>query len=757
MSSKKSFEDWVQHIGESALPADELTFTEGSNYGLDGFGFDKRMNEGVLQGARLPSVRGLSGLPDGFVGEAEGSELPSDDLRGERQAFNLSGMLSEEEGALPLSPEVRAAAQVVDLSWLDPTQKQDPKRLPKGLHPEVENANASIKELEEAWGAGRQTTGLELVPNTNEQEAAHYKREITIGPKSGQPGVKTASPEDIRDAIFHAMRRSAFGHSLPEIKAEVAQLLGKDAHRAKKAMALVESEHGLVGKVFIRASAFPGIKNGRWVKEIRKAARTAQYVITDDPAVADKLKMTAVSEVPWKKALAHYRPFLQSAGYKLASSGSPQDILKAAFESRPESVPTPEGFKPIDIKPADRVTASEAKAGFYATPVEGRTVVDPSADRKASERREALVQIARWVKGGLLNQDDALKLQASEASAAMILKTGARLIAASGQSVPYQGTGTFQFDVPKAASVTRDQAWSALRTAEDKATKQAQAVEDHRLQKFKVHVARMVRGGLLTKKEALRLAHLDQPVDTLYRLASKVASRRDLSEGEVVRVQKAAAYKGPIFKGASSRRDQEVQLSQEERKVLAAAEKAGETAQNINKVLRFARQQMTEGLAGTHLDSMLEAKFSQPLRKASSGLLRVLRDEHEGLAGHLYVDAQAYMTKTGTAGCEEGALKHRTNGIKYVLAADRCSGCIQVSAGACKVYKKALAVEVPTKDPKAYQRKILAATKATDAEITASYFDQSEYDLGSPLDSMELDETAPTETLGEILFGEMQL
>jgi hypothetical protein len=757
MSSKKSFDDWVQHVGESALPADEFTFTEGSNYGLDGFGFDKRMNEGVLDGARLPSVKGLSGLPDGFVAPPAASDLPNDDLTSERHAFNLSTMLSEEEGALHLSPEVKAAAQVVDLSWLDPTQKQDPRRLPKGLRPEIENANASIKELEEAWGAGKQTTGLELVPNTNEQEATQYKREVALGPKSGQPGAKKASTEDIRDVVLHAMRRSAFGHSLPEIKTEVALLLGQDAVRAKKAMELIESEHGLAGKVFIRASAFPGIKNGRWVKEIRKAARTARYVITDDPAVADKLKMTAVSEVPWKQALAKYRPALQSAGYKLASQGSPQDILKAAFADGPEAAPSPEGFKPIDVKPADRVTAAEAKEGFYATPVEEREVVDPSANRKASERREALVQIARWVKAGLLEQEDALKLQASKASAEMILKTGARLVAASGRPVPYQGTGTFQFAVPKAASVTRDEAWAALRTAEDKATKQAQDIESHRLHKFKVHVARMVRGGLLTKKEARHLVGLDQPVDTLYRLASKVASRRDRSEGEVVRVQKAASYKGPVFKGASSRRAQETTLSEEERQILAAAEEAGEKAQNITKVLRFARQQMTEGMAGHHLDAMLEAKFAKPLRKASSSLLRVLRDEHEGLAGHLYVDAEAYMSKTGTAGCEEGALKHRTNGIKYVLAADRCSGCIHVSAGNCKVYKKALAVEIPTKDPKAYQRKMLAATKATDAEVTASYFDQSEYDLGSPLDDFDLDGVASTETLGEILFGEMEV
>ena len=52
---------------ESMLPTD-TTPSLGSNYGLDGFEFYDEMNEGVLDGARLPETRGLSALPGNLVG-----------------------------------------------------------------------------------------------------------------------------------------------------------------------------------------------------------------------------------------------------------------------------------------------------------------------------------------------------------------------------------------------------------------------------------------------------------------------------------------------------------------------------------------------------------------------------------------------------------------------------------------------------------------------------------------------------------------
>jgi hypothetical protein len=635
MTKAKKAEDWADSIvGASDLPEDDFTFTEGSNYGLDGFNFDTPPNEGVEQGARLPQVKGLSGLPDGFVPDPKAAAMPDDKLTEDEWGFDLTTMLSEEEGALPTSREAAEAASAVDLSWLDPTQEQDPKRLPKGLAPEKENHNQALPELVEAWGDGKDTTGLVLVPGIKEREVLQYEKEISETEKSGLPGSESKRAS-VREAVLRAMRRSTFGIPFSKIKAETAEALGADAPRAKRAMALIEAEHGLAGNVFVRAVAFPGIKNGKWVKELRRSTRTARYVITDDPAIADKLKLEAVSEVPWKRALKHYRPRLKAAGYKVAGEGDPRAVLLEALQAGPEAASVPSNSKPVAIPPADRVSAEEARQAFQEAPPQEREVVDASQLEANISRKKALVQIARWVKKGLLESADALRIRESGAPPRALVKAAAKLITASGRT-----------DIYKDAA-------------------------------FK-------------------------PVAYRPELPSKTVDRKQ-----------------------------------------------------AERVARFVRQQMSEGLAGPDLDAMIQAKFAKPVRTASQEMVDSLRQTHEGLSGHLYVDAAAYMSPTGS--CEEGALKHRANGLKHVLAAEPCGGCFHAANGRCKMYRKLLAKEAPTKDPEAYQRKMIAAASASDAEITASYFDASEFDLGSSLEDIDLKEAASTEELGEVLFGEMEV
>ena len=145
--AQKRFGDWTDNLtAGSNLPSDEFTFTTGNNYGMDGFQFDEPDNQGPEDGGRLPSTRGLSGLPDGLV-TAYGQDLSFVDLTDDSESglgINLSAMLSEEEGSLGRN------SSIIDLEWLDPTQGQDPDRLPDNL----KKLN-SIPQLEEAWGMNR--------------------------------------------------------------------------------------------------------------------------------------------------------------------------------------------------------------------------------------------------------------------------------------------------------------------------------------------------------------------------------------------------------------------------------------------------------------------------------------------------------------------------------------------------------------------------------------------------------------------------
>jgi hypothetical protein len=195
---------------------------------------------------------------------------------------------------------------------------------------------------------------------------------------------------------------------------------------------------------------------------------------------------------------------------------------------------------------------------------------------------------------------------------------------------------------------------------------------------------------------------------------------------------------------------------------VAAGPAYGET----DRLVRWAMQQMSEGYAGKDLTDLLASRFASSVRTAASSALKQLRAKHEGLAGHLYVDAEAYASKSGTAGCEKGALKHRANQVPAVLQMSRCGSCALRVAKAdgtpvCSLYNKALVASAPTEDPKAFQAEMLRLADGTDADRTASLFAstyENDFQLGvdGELDHLNLADMPPSEEVGEVLFGGME-
>ena len=641
MSIKKKT-DWMEFLADSDLPADEFTFTDASTYGLDGFQFDKDMGAGVEEGpGRLPETQGLSGLPDGFIQAAEeGLDLRA--LTELDHGADLTAMLSAEEGALPMSDAQRRAASLVNLEWLDPTQQQDPDRLPKELRPDQPPLN-SVPELEEAWGVHRKTDGLRLVPN-RDKNVVDYEQSIQEGPRSQVPGGRTASQEEIRDACLKATRQAHFGMPLMDIKRGMVATLGHAAVQTRAVVARLEQEHGLLGKVYIRASAFPGLRNGKWSQAIRKHCASARYVITEDEAVSTKLGLTRVASVPWQEALEHYQPRMEATGYKFASGGDPRTLLKVAFQRGPVREAPKETLKPVE-KPIV-ATAAEARAAL-AAPVDAAPAMKTSEDKaRAKKMRQALVRIAKWTKAGKLQREQALQLRARseqpEVTPVGLLKEAAQMVAASGATQAYAlGAGVIQTDV---------------------------------------------------------------------RMAREASALSGVQAGEIL------------------------------------------------GMLRWARMQMSEGRIGDEFNQLLAVRFSEPLRKAAGDALRQVRAQHEGLSGHVYVDAQAYASAAGTTGCERGAAKHRANGLKFVLAMDRCAGCVFANQdGVCQQYNKKLVVTPPVQNIKAFQKEALRLADAPDQEITASLFNAREYDLHNAMEEVAVDPALPTKTLSSVLFGGTEL
>jgi hypothetical protein len=741
--------DWADHIlAESKTPSDDFTFTDSTNWLQDGYQFDSEENQGVLDGARLPETKGLAQLPDGFVTAFVSTPQEEISLVDEVDGTDFTAFIDE--------TAVEKTASLADLDWLDPTRLQDPDRLP------FDDGN-SIPELREAWGVDRRTDGIQLVPN-RDKEIVEYEQSLKEENVSGLPGSKAAR-DQVKDAILWAFRRADDGVSVKKIKQGLVDKLGHMATMTRKVVAQIQADRGLAGNVFVHSVAYPDIHRGQTAKKVKAHLRKkkARYVVVPKGeqrlAVWEAIGLKPVTEVPWDYALRQYAPMLESSGYKLASQGDARTKLAKAFRRGPvaaEHVPT---VKPKDVRPAERVTVQEALSTFRTAEAVPRQAISNTSKIEEAQRKKVLAQVAKWVKAGHISMKEAHRLARSPVAPQLILRTATMLAkaATAGQSADYQGVGTKY--KTRQASMSREAAWSALSNAEAEMDRKARELEASRRQKLGAQLSQMVRKGLLTTDEAAKLAALDKSVDEILKLASAAAQYK--RKPKMV-ASEEREYKGAIVTTAQVQHVPTKKFSAEERRILKASEKSGIKAKEFRSLVKWARIQMSEGAVGNEFDQMLRFRFSKPLLKAAKKILKAVRKEHEGLSGHLYVDAGAYASKKGTKGCEKGALIHRANGLKAVMAIDKCAGCVFRNADSiCQKYNKALVDEVPHADPTEYQREAIRLADAPDAEVTASLFatgyDPSEYSLADPLAEISVNEEVETEELGEILWGGMHL
>jgi hypothetical protein len=448
-----------------------------------------------------------------------------------------------------------------------------------------------------------------------------------------------------------------------------------------------------------------------------------------------------VSEVPWKKALAYYQPRLQAAGYRVASVGdNPCKTLQLAFLTGPKEVAPKVGHKPIDVRPADRVTLADAKAAAAKAPKKAREVI--GHDDTAKGRKAALVLVAKAARSGLISNADAMKLGQSKASPAEIRLAAERLARANQlpKAATYGGVGTRV----TAHRQQYDQAWAHLR--------QAELLEENR-RRARKHIAKMYEAGQITAKEARASNSQATPAQSL-RFAAAFANNRGHGPTEMLAMPKLAQdYKGPVLRQAAQTRVATKQLSKQQKRLASAAKAAGVKVAEVQKLGNWLRRQMSEGMAGGDLTALMSVRFAAPLLEASAELVRTLRAEHEGLSGHLYVDAEAYASKTGTKGCEKAASTHRANQVPFVKAMSRCGGCAFANAnGVCGKYGKELMAELPS-DAADFKHRMVQAADAPDHEVTASLFNPGEFNLGSALSHIALDEEPEMPDIGVVFFG----
>lgn len=345
----------------SMLPSDDFTWTDGSNYGLDGFYHTQTIGEGIK--ASFGTVQGMSGIPQDLFAEEQVQEAPPSYL---------------DEDSLKLDAFV-GCDKPYDVSMGEVTPDQD---LANSFEAPKPFARYDVQDRVAVYSSeGSEVDGYAF-------EAACQQAHV----------------------------RSHLGHSLESIYKGLRAALGKDK-RIAGVMGAVAAGHGLAGTVYLDLQYFPSVKNDkRMAAFLRKTG--ARYAITPDPALAAKIGKVAVEKVPWKQAAAFYGPRLLREGYSFdkAASGV-REALRGAILRGPQQATKEASVIANKVQAENSLSANDAFARFAAMgPREVEVLKKIEVDTQARLAKD----LAQWVKQGSLSQEMVDKLLASKLSSEKI-------------------------------------------------------------------------------------------------------------------------------------------------------------------------------------------------------------------------------------------------------------------------------------------------------------------------------------------------
>ena len=685
--------------------------------------------------SKIPSdllvPRGLNGLldtyPDMNYGLGVLEKRFMQDGTGEDTALLPDGVMrAEEDGLGDLGEFMRESSQ--DLSFIDVEPDPVIQNLSEYAQPDL--------SLQATWGE-LETPAI----------YAEHQKDLTAIPRVVNP--KELDEELLEDTVRKCARLFHAGATLEQVQKVAFDRLGSDATELVGDFEYLSDEVGLMGNVYVLASAYPNLYNkaNDWKKHLKKTCPSAKYLLVEPNskfASMDNFQgLKVVTEIPYKEALSEYAPLLNSMGKKLAT-GNPRKVLQQAFLSSSRKQVREAWFQST-TSVVDTISMKEAKEQFASHTPEERKVYSDDARQQKILLRKARLKLATAYRSGLMSRTT-LKRIATLKDHNQIERELARLKMTSHRGVQeYSGERN---SISRQQSLVRDTGDANARIKEAKHKEKVAKVTE-KVEIIKKAISRGVRGEQLAKIIRIKLNKED------LKIASPLLNPiLEKTNALALQQEDVAEYSGTKFA-----------QHQEQRKV-THAKKLSREELATEKMSRWVRQQMSEGVVGKTLTTLLKSKFASPFLRSASGSIASLRDQHEGLSGHIYVDAEAYASPRGTTGCDEGGLKHRANQLKFVMAFDRCRSCKFASETAsgdlvCQKYNKTLIDELPD-GAKDYQKESIRLADASDAETTASLFagsyDPNEFALdNSPLNYFSFDETASNETLSGVLFGGLEI
>lgn len=687
----------------------------GSNYGMDGFpGVDYGKGIRDRPGLRpRPPVSGVSHLPGDAAESAEGTAAAallsatrmSDDaddalpahLIGNPEA-NLDIDLSSESTAFEIQASdsgLRDGQGIVHHEWQEAVQ--DPARLPQ-------INRDSLADLESLWGTT--TTGQEL----------------RVGA--------------LQELLRVAMRRSAQGESLSSIRTKLETLSRDSWPKIAKSFDALAAEHGLHGNVYIRASAFPGLHRGKHANMLRKLASRARYLVGGDKEAAAALglsRVESVQDIPWDREIQHYTPKLAAQGKTIQRVGSARESLRQVFlnpaevrtlaASFPQGKARPTQEAPLPVSAPARIPLDVQKqwalVGAFADRLVKANILSPArraelqksttpqAFRAALTAEAMLPRKAQAFQGPVLTAapitpvapskpiiplDQLMEVRAKqraqlrvEALAGKLVRQGAaspteaKTLSKMGSTTEVRVAAQKLDRVPRGAYSGGYQNQDALKRQAvfDQQKQQEEiarvAAEEQARQKarLKAKVARLQKG-------ATHGEDLDLLIPRLFTAQEQGWAKRAI---ELIKARAAAPvaqmgpgeYEGKVYTAHQS----SAQASYEDH-TLASAQ-------------RWLKQELHKG-DSTFVAQELGRRFASVAKDPS---LVQIRSKYEGQAGRVFIDAAAFASPTGIAGCEQAASQLRTASAKYVLAMSRCNGCAcRNPHGDCRKYRRPLVASV---------------------------------------------------------------
>lgn len=473
----------------------------------------------------------------------------------------------------------------------------------------------------------------------------------------------------------------------------------------------VLAERGLLGRVYIAASDFPGCADAGSADAefVRRHASTARYVVTKEACGDCCHKHQTLSgasrcgifhkelvpTVDYSEALAADVERERAACGVVSNGGDPKARIKAAYLGRrPAPTGTFSGEQNAGaLIPASRLLRKPASLDKEASAVEAakaRPIV-------ATLRRELLKgRGVDEIRHGMRLSFDVRDLQATKTHWAPLIREaglygvvystqdsfedcreGADFLSKHGSKVRAIVAGD------KCASCIFAKAGRCLMygrklvaNVEDLYTPQtvAAVLDEHKMAGTLPFTATRETWGA-TPREALRNIH------------------REASSPRPNAVDAARATVQTAFRGLR----QEYETG----------------ALTRREILRTASRLMNEGLYGSELQRVMQSRFDPRDLVAATSELRPVVAANQGLQGIYFVDPTVY--EDYGHGCKEAARLHRSrNAVRYAKVGDKCASCIhQTQLGVCSVLNKRLVTEPPYQDKLAQQRAVLATGLST--------------------------------------------